>query len=130
MPPELANKFASKALVAFMEQKANMGHNDQHPSGTQTPVGVSRSHSKRPAPQGTPLSTSQRLNLPGSGAGAGAGSGAGASSSEGPGRHTVSMSIQPIRSLRRISSSSQSQRYGPASSPFATDLTTPGPSKM
>lgn len=106
-----ATKWASKNLAQFIEARNNMGHNNNHleSSSSETPVGKSVprnalfSSRKMPGP-GTPVDTAYRLNLPGAPVS----------------RQAAEVAPQPIRSLRR---QSMAPSYGPASSPFATDLT-------
>ena len=89
-PPVDISKYASKALMAFVEAKSNMGHNNSHPEGRQTPVGqatsrvvaaqnatgTSRGRAAGPPGSGTPLNTSARLNLPSSSSSSSSSSGA------------------------------------------------------
>jgi len=112
--PVDASKWASKRLADFIEQKTNMGHNNSHPDGpqSQAPVGGSAGPRRtgggggQPAAGAGPQSTGFRVNLSSPAAGGDQGSG-------------VAL-YQPIRSLKRRAGASS---YGPASSPFATDLT-------
>ena len=138
-PPVDISKYASKALMAFVEAKSNMGHNNSHPEGTQTPVGqatsrvvaaqnatgTSRGRAAGPPGSGTPLNTSARLNLPSSSSSSSSGGGSAAAGGDSHGSGTNLP--QPIRSLKRRGGS---QSYGPSSSPFATDLTQKPPANQ